>query len=359
MNQNVPPRTLVAAPWLGLCAIAVVALIAAVPAGAAPASPTGAAQSSHVPDLGNSVVKVFSTMRYPDPYKPWTKQAPVDVTGSGVIIEGKRILTNAHVVLYASQVQVQANEAGDKMAATVVAVAPDIDLAVLKLEDESFFDARPPIARASKLPEIKDTVLAYGYPTGGSSLSITKGIVSRIEFVPYKFPVSGLRIQIDAAINPGNSGGPLLDSAGRIIGVNTAIYSPSGSSSGIGFAIPIDEVNRVVPDLIAHGKVVKPGLGVQVASDELAQQLGLSGVLIINVRPNSPAAQAGLRGTERQANGNLRLGDVLVAIDGEPIQHPKDLFDTIENHRAGDKIQLEYLRDGEKKTAEVTLAPIS
>jgi hypothetical protein len=164
-------------------------------------------------EVANSVVKVFSTMRLPDPVKPWTKQAPIEATGSGVVIEGQRILTNAHVVLYASQVQVQANEAGDKVSATVVAVAPGIDLAVLKLDDESFFDTHPPLARASKLPQIKDAVLAYGFPTGGTSLSITKGIVSRIEFVPYNFPVSGLRIQVDAAINPGNSGGPAV--AGR------------------------------------------------------------------------------------------------------------------------------------------------
>jgi S1-C subfamily serine protease len=221
------------------------ALGATVPAVAARA----AAAASQAPDLGNSVVKVFSTMRYPDPYKPWTKQAPVDVTGSGVIIEGKRILTNAHVVLYASQVQVQANEAGDKMAATVVAVAPDIDLAVLQLEDESFFDARPPIARASKLPEIKDTVLAYGYPTGGNSLSITKGIVSRIEFVPYKFPVSGLRIQIDAAINPGNSGGPAI-ADDRMIGL--AFRKLTGDDN-IGYIIPNEEIELFLKD-IADGK---------------------------------------------------------------------------------------------------------
>ena len=156
------------------------------------------------PALENSVVKVFSTARYPDIYRPWTKQAPVEVTGSGVVIEGKRILSNAHVVLYASQVQVQANQAGDKFSATVEAIAPGIDLAVLKLDDEKFFDTHPPMARAKILPEIKDAVMAYGYPQGGNSLSITKGIVSRIEFAPYNFPVSGLRIQIDAAINPGN-----------------------------------------------------------------------------------------------------------------------------------------------------------
>ena len=162
------------------------------------------------PTIENSVVKVFATMRYPDPFKPWSKQAPQESTASGVVIEGKRILTNAHVVLYASQVQVQANTAGDKISATVVAVAPGIDLAVLKLDDDSFFATHPPLPRANKLPQIKDAVLAYGFPTGGTSLSITKGIVSRIEFVPYNFPVSGLRIQIDAAINPGNSGGPAI-----------------------------------------------------------------------------------------------------------------------------------------------------
>src|SRR5438270_13416067 len=155
----------------------------------------------------NAVVKVFASARYPDLAKPWMKQAPAEVTGSGVIIEGKRILTNAHVVLFASQVQVQANQAGDKISATVEAIAPGIDLAVLKVDEEKFFESHLPLARAEKIPAIKDAVMVYGYPTGGSSLSITKGIVSRIEFAPYNFPVSGLRIQIDAEINLGNSGG--------------------------------------------------------------------------------------------------------------------------------------------------------
>src|SRR6202451_4188789 len=108
------------------------------------------------PALENSVVKIFSTMRYPDPYKPWTKQAPSEAPASGVVIEGKRILTNAHAVLYASQVQVQANAAGDKVSATVLAIAPGIDLAVLQLDDRIFFDSHPPVARALKLPQIKD-----------------------------------------------------------------------------------------------------------------------------------------------------------------------------------------------------------
>jgi S1-C subfamily serine protease len=204
--------------------------------------------------IENSVVKVFATMRYPDPFKPWTKQAPTEVTASGVVIEGKRILTNAHVVLYASQVQIQANAAGDKVPATVVAVAPGIDLAVLQLDDPGFFDTHPAVVRASQLPQIKDAVLAYGFPTGGSSLSITKGIVSRIEFVSYNFPVSGLRIQVDAAINPGNSGGPAI-AGDKMIGL--AFSKLGGDSQNIGYIIPNEEVDLFLKDIADghyHGK---------------------------------------------------------------------------------------------------------
>ena len=205
--------------------------------------------------VANSVVKVFSTMRYPDLVKPWAKQAPTDASGSGVVIEGHRILTNAHVVLYATQVQVQANEAGDKVSATVVAIAPGIDLAVLKLDDESFFDTHPALARANKLPQIKDAVLAYGFPTGGNSLSITKGIVSRIEFVPYNYPVSGLRIQVDAAINPGNSGGPAVADE-KMIGL--AFSKLGGGAENIGYIIPNEEIELFLKDIAAghyHGKL--------------------------------------------------------------------------------------------------------
>ena len=199
--------------------------------------------------IANSVVKVFSTVRYPDPYKPWTKGAPTDVTGSGVVIEGKRILSNAHVVRYASQVQVQANQAGDKISATVEAIAPGIDLAVLKLDDESFFDTHPPLPRAKTLPDIKDAVMVYGYPEGGTSLSITKGIVSRIEFTRYNYTVSGLRIQIDAAINPGNSGGPAV-AEDKMIGL---AFSRLGDADNIGYIIPCEEIELFLKD-IADGR---------------------------------------------------------------------------------------------------------
>src|SRR5579862_7175452 len=155
-----------------------------------PAAPRGPiAQAAE-----NAVVKVFATLRRPDVTRPWAKSAATEVSGSGVVIEGKRILTNAHVVTYASQIQVEGSQSGDKVPATLEAIAPGIDLAVLKLEDESFFSNRSPLPRASKLPQIKDAVFAYGFPTGGTTLSITRGIVSRIEFVGYSYLNSGLRI---------------------------------------------------------------------------------------------------------------------------------------------------------------------
>src|ERR1700675_4659402 len=234
---------------LGLIGLGVLCSLIAF---ASQASTARAADVDPAPAIENSVVKVFATMRYPDPFKPWSKQAPSEVTASGVVIEGRRILTNAHAVLYASQVQIQANAAGDKVAATVVAVAPGIDQALLQLDDAAFFDRHPPLPRAGKLPRIKDAVLAYGFPTGGNSLSITKGIVSRIEFVAYNYPVSGLRIQVDAAINPGNSGGPAV-AGDKMIGL--AFSKLGGDTQNIGYIIPNEEVELFLKD-IADGHYV-------------------------------------------------------------------------------------------------------
>ncbi|HLY52053.1 MAG TPA: trypsin-like peptidase domain-containing protein, partial [Steroidobacteraceae bacterium] len=226
----------------------------AVPLAQAAGPPEAAASTSHEAD--NSVVKVFATLSAPDLARPWSKQPPADISASGVVIEGRRILTNAHVVTYASQVQIQANQAGDKVSATVAAVAPGMDLALLKLDDESFFDSHPPLPRAGALPRIKDPVLAYGFPTGGTSLSITKGIVSRIEFVPYQFGTFGLRIQIDAAINPGNSGGPAV-AGGRMIGL---AFSRLSNSENIGYIIPEEEIEGFLRQVAAGGYTGKPAL---------------------------------------------------------------------------------------------------
>ena len=235
-------------PAIARCAL----LVVCGTAGAA--APAGHSSADHDPQ--DSVVKVFATISAPDLARPWSKKSPAEVTGSGVVIEGKRILTNAHVVNYASQVQIQANQAGDKVSATVTAVAPGIDLAVLTLDDQSFFDTHPALPRADKLPRIKDAVLAYGFPTGGTSLSITKGIVSRIEFVPYQMTVSGLRIQIDAAINPGNSGGPAV-ADGKMIGL---AFSHLSNSENIGYIIPDEEIDLFLKQIASGPYRGKPAL---------------------------------------------------------------------------------------------------
>jgi S1-C subfamily serine protease len=213
----------------------------------AAAPPTAAPPAS--PAVEGSVVKIFSTLRRPDPFKPWTKLTPQEVTGSGVVIEGKRILTNAHVVGYASQVQVQASQDGDKVGATVVAIARGMDLALLQLDDETFFDKHKPVPRTSALPDVREAVMAYGYPLGGNSLSITKGIVSRVEFVPYSYGNAGLRVQIDAPINPGNSGGPVID-GDRMIGL---AFSMASNAQNIGYVIPNEEIELFLRD-VADGR---------------------------------------------------------------------------------------------------------
>jgi len=251
MNANLLCRHPVAALLLILNFATPLIMFRAAAADTVAASSGASASTSSAPveagtdAVANSVLKVFATVRYPDFYQPWTKEAPTEETGSGVVIEGKRILTCAHVVLYASQVQVQANQAGDKISATVEFIAPGIDLAVLKLDDPTFFDSHPPLPRTKMLPEIKDAVMVYGYPEGGTSLSITKGIVSRIEFTGYNFPVSGLRIQIDAAINPGNSGGPAVV-GDKMIGL---AFSRLGSADNIGYIIPNEEIELFLQDI--------------------------------------------------------------------------------------------------------------
>jgi len=238
--------------FLGICWLGASPLPFTLPANAADdasAAATNAAPVSPTDFAAPSVVKVFSTTRYPDIYRPWTKQSPLDETGSGVVIAGNRILTCAHVVLYASQVQIQANQAGDKISASVEYIAPGIDLAVLKVDDESFFTNHPALPFNESLPDTKDAVMVYGYPEGGTSLSITKGIVSRTEFVSYNFPVSGLRIQIDAAVNPGNSGGPAVV-GNKMIGL---AFSHLSDSQNISYIIPCEEISLFLHD-IADGR---------------------------------------------------------------------------------------------------------
>src|SRR3954465_725255 len=183
------------------------------------------------------VVKIHATHHTPDVLRPWTRNSPQQVKGSGVVIDGKRILTNAHVVRYASQIYVQPNQSAELIAARIEAMTPSMDLAILKLDDESFFDNRSTLSFAEDLPRVKDAINVYGYPTGGTELSVPQGIASRIEYTDYYYQTTGLRIQVDAALNFGNSGGPAV-SDGKLVGL---VFSLIQNAQNIGYLIPVEE----------------------------------------------------------------------------------------------------------------------
>jgi S1-C subfamily serine protease len=279
-------------------------------------------------------------------------------TGSGFVWDHSgNIITNFHVIQNADVAQVTL---GDQTTwkARRVGVAPDKDIAVLRIDAPTNRLQPIPIGTSKDL-QVGQSVFAIGNPFGLDQ-SLTTGVISalgrEIESVTRR-PIQGV-IQTDAAINPGNSGGPLLDSGGRLIGVNTAIYSPSGVSAGIGFAIPVDTVNRIVSELIRYGKVTRPGIGVQIAEEQIADRLGVQGILIVDVVPGSAAAKAGLRPTRREGSGRVRLGDVITAIDGKKVESPNELFILLENYKVGDVVSISLLRDGKVTQTKVTLEAV-
>ena len=279
-------------------------------------------------------------------------------TGSGFVWDREgRIVTNYHVIEDASSVEVTLADHSSWKAA-LVGVAPDKDLAVLQISAPA--ERLHPLAIGdSHSLLVGQKVFAIGNPFGLDQ-TITAGIVSalgrEIKAVTGR-TIQGV-IQTDAAINPGNSGGPLLDSAGRLIGVNTAIFSPSGASSGIGFAVPVDEVNRVVPEIIRHGRVIRPGIGITVANESISHRLGITGVLIVSVLPGSAADRAGLRPT-RQLGGEIILGDIITAVNGKPIANYDDLRNEMDHYRVGDVVTLGLVRRGETAKVQVTLEEVA
>jgi S1-C subfamily serine protease len=276
-------------------------------------------------------------------------------SGSGFVWDTNgHVVTNYHVVKSGDAAKVTLSDQST-WDAKLVGSAPEKDLAVLKIDAPPELLHPIPIGTASDL-QVGQHVFAIGNPFGFDH-TLTTGVISalgrEIESAA-RIPIRDV-IQTDAAINPGNSGGPLLDSSGRLIGVNTAIYSPSGAYAGIGFAIPVDTVQWVVPDLIQHGRVMRPSFGVQVAAPQMARRLGVDGALILEVSAGSPAAHAGLRPTVRNERGNLVLGDVIVAIEGQPVRSGSDLLLLLEQRDAGDKVRVTIVRGGRERDVQVIL----
>jgi S1-C subfamily serine protease len=278
-------------------------------------------------------------------------------TGSGFVWdEDGHVVTNYHVVHNASRIVVTLADRSE-WDAEVVGLAPDFDLAVVRIDAPEEKLPPLPLGTSSDLL-VGQSVYAIGNPFGLDQ-TLTTGVISGLHrqiLSLSQFAIEDV-IQTDAAINPGNSGGPLLDSSGRLIGVNAAIYSPSGASAGIGFAVPVDTVARVVPELIANGRFVRPTLGVYMAPVEWARELGVEGVLVREVVPGSGAARAGLRPLEVERDGRWR-GDVIVAIGGKPIRRPDDILHVLSTYREGDEVQVEVERAGERETLSVQLSGV-
>ncbi|MEN8136041.1 MAG: trypsin-like peptidase domain-containing protein [Thermodesulfobacteriota bacterium] len=279
-------------------------------------------------------------------------------TGSGFIWDGEgRIVTNFHVIEDASRVEVTLSD-NTTWKAILVGVAPDKDLAVLQISAPSSRMQPIPVGESGSLL-VGQKVFAIGNPFGLDH-TLTAGIVSALgrEIKAVTGRTIQDVIQTDAAINPGNSGGPLLDSSGRLIGVNTAIYSPTGSSAGIGFAVPVATVNRVVPQIIKYGKVIKPGIGVTLASRTIAEKLGIKGALIINVQPGSNAEKAGILGTT-QLLGGIVLGDIIIAVAGNKVEDYDDLRNELDRYKVGDTVNLIIIRDEQPLEIKIDLEEVS
>jgi S1-C subfamily serine protease len=289
----------------------------------------------------------------------------IEGTGTGFIWDKDgHVVTNYHVIRNADNVQNGRKVArvtlynGSRYDADLVGFSPRHDLAVLHIH--TFEPLRKIIIGSSHDLKVGQLSFAIGNPFGLEQ-TLTMGVISaldrQITSVAHT-PIKNV-IQTSAAINPGNSGGPLLDSAARLIGVNTAIPNVSGANVGIGFAIPVDEVNVVVPQLIKNGKVSWPGLGVSLVPDQLARQYGIDkGVMIKQVKPNSPAAKAGLQGIHHNQEGRAVFGDIIVSFDGQPVDNSKDLYDLLSQQKVGNEVTLGILRDGKSMEIKVTLGEI-
>lgn len=278
--------------------------------------------------------------------------------GSGFIWDSSGyVVTNFHLIQNAQAAKVTLSDQSTHEA-SLVGAEPDKDIAVLKIDPREL-RLTPIRIGTSKDLRVGQRVYAIGNPFGFDH-TLTTGIISglgrEIKSVTER-PIQGV-IQTDAAINPGNSGGPLLDSAGRLIGMNTAIVSPSGAYSGIGFAVPVDTINRIVPQLIRGGRVKKPGLGIRVIESDLARHQGILGAIVASVLPGSPAEKIGLEGVHRTPGGAIELGDVIIAIDGYVVEDGNDLLRFLDEKAPGDRVNLKVNKRGTIRDLKVQLGVI-
>jgi len=279
-------------------------------------------------------------------------------TGSGFIWdEAGHVVTNFHVIQNASEATIRLAN-GKDYSASLVGASPIHDIAVLKIKVSQKLSPPLPIGTSRDL-KVGQKVYAIGNPFG-LDWTLTNGIVSALDrsLTEENGVTVEHLIQTNAAINPGNSGGPLLDSAGRMIGINTAIYSPSGTSAGIGFAVPVDTVNRVVPQLISHGKYTRPVLGIEIDEDinqRLTSIMEIKGVVILRVPSGSSAAAAGLKGIDTTRDGSIIPGDIITAVEGKAVDSVGKLIARLDDFRVGDRIRISVMRQGKSREVQVTL----
>lgn len=275
-------------------------------------------------------------------------------SGSGFVWDiAGHIVTNFHVIQGASKITVTLSNQ-ESYDAILVGTEPDKDLAVLKLA-QAPSDLRPIKVGSSSDLQVGQSVYAIGNPFGLDQ-SLTTGIISALGREIKSVTGRSIKevIQTDAAINPGNSGGPLLDSSGRLIGVNTMIYSPSGASAGIGFSIPVDEVNWTITDLLNQTK--RPIIGITLVPAQYLNNTSIKGAVVLEVSDNSPAARAGLQPTSRASNGGIQWGDVITAIDNKRVESNNDLIEVLENYEVGDEVVATISRNGKSITKKIVLA---
>jgi S1-C subfamily serine protease len=292
--------------------------------------------------IAKSVVKIHATKRKPDFARPWNKAAADETTGSGVIIEGNRILTNAHVVLYASQVFVQADQSTERVPAKVKVVAPGIDMAIIEVDKPSFFEGHPALPISKDMPSLKQSISVYGYPIGGEQVSVTQGIISRVEFTSIYYFVRGLRIQIDAAINPGNSGGPAV-ADGKVVGL---VFSKITKGDNIGYLLAADEIRTFLKDIEDGKHDGKPQIWDHLLSTEneaLRARLGLT-------KEAGMVVYKPFRSTDDYP---LKKWDVITHVGGEPL-------DSQGNVKINDglRLQFQYLVAKQAKDGRVKLTII-